>query len=159
MCEGLDYGIDFYVGLGQRRRGRSLTSPAGRATCCCRCCKPGTTPTGWTSFRRCSTRRGGRPPLSGYRRPFTAATWPNFRRSYDRIAQVRRSPNEVELDQADGTTRMIHRSEFRVQWTYKAEMELSLALPPRAVRGLRRLHRRPLTQETDEMVVLAWAAE
>ncbi|MCI0459122.1 MAG: hypothetical protein L0Z62_19370 [Gemmataceae bacterium] len=81
-------------------------------------------------------------------------------RSFDRVAQVQRSRNEVEPDEADGTTRIIHRSELLVRWTYKAEMELLL----RAA-GFARyevcggLDRRPLTQETDEMVVLAWAGE
>jgi SAM-dependent methyltransferase len=79
-------------------------------------------------------------------------------RSFDRVAQVQRSRNEVELDEPDGTTRIIQRSEFRVRWTYKAEMELLL----RAA-GFARYEvcggfdRRPLTQETDAMVVLAWA--
>jgi hypothetical protein len=38
-------------------------------------------------------------------------------RSFDRVAQVQRSRNEVELDEADGTTRVIHCSEFLVRWT------------------------------------------
>jgi SAM-dependent methyltransferase len=81
-------------------------------------------------------------------------------RSFDRVAQLQRSRNEVELDEADGTTRIIQRSEFLVRWTYKAEMELLL----RAA-GFARYEicggfdRRPLTQETDQMVVLAWQAE
>jgi SAM-dependent methyltransferase len=81
-------------------------------------------------------------------------------RSFDRVAQVQRSRYEVELDEADGTTRIIHRSEFLVRWTYKAEMELLL----RAA-GFARYEvcggfdRRPLTQETDAIVALAWAGE
>jgi SAM-dependent methyltransferase len=81
-------------------------------------------------------------------------------RSFDRVTQVQRSRNEVELVEAGGTTRIIHRSEFLVRWTYKAEMELLL----RAA-GFARYEvcggfdRRPLTQETDAMVVLAWAGE
>src|SRR5262249_13400943 len=47
-------------------------------------------------------------------------------RSFDRVAQVQHSRNEIELDEDDGTPRIIHRSEFRVRWTYKAEMELLL---------------------------------
>ena len=31
LCQGLDYGIDFYVGLSPRQRGQSLTLPAGPA--------------------------------------------------------------------------------------------------------------------------------
>lgn len=81
-------------------------------------------------------------------------------RSFDRVAQLQRSRNEVELDEADGTTRIIHRSEFLVRWTYKAEMELLL----RAA-GFERheicggFDRRPLTQETDQMIVMAWVPE
>jgi SAM-dependent methyltransferase len=78
-------------------------------------------------------------------------------RAFDRVAQIQRSRYEVELDETDGTTRIIHRSEFLVRWTYKTEMELLL----RAA-GFERYEvcggfdRRPLTQETDAMVVLAW---
>jgi hypothetical protein len=81
-------------------------------------------------------------------------------RSFDRVAQLQRSRNEVELDEADGTTKIIHRSEFLVRWTYKAEMELLL----RAA-GLARYEvcggfdRQPLTQETDQIVVLARSGE
>lgn len=81
-------------------------------------------------------------------------------RSFDRVAQVQRSRNEIERVEADGTTQVIHRSEFLVRWTYKPEMELLL----RAA-GFARYEvcggfdRRPLTEETDQMVVLAWAAE
>jgi SAM-dependent methyltransferase len=81
-------------------------------------------------------------------------------RGFDRVAQIQRSRNEIEQDEADGTTRIIHRSEFLVRWTYKAEMELLL----RAA-GFARYEvcggfdRRPLTQETDGMVVLAWRGE
>ena len=73
------------------------------------------------------------------------------------VAQIQRSRNEIELDEPDGTTRIIHRSEFFVRWTYKPEMELLL----RAA-GFARYEicggfdRRPLTQETDLMIVLAW---
>lgn len=81
-------------------------------------------------------------------------------RSFDRVAQVQRSRNEIELIEADGTPRVVHLSEFLVRWTYKAEMELLL----RAAGFTRHeiyggFDRRPLTQETDAMVVLAWAGE
>ena len=80
-------------------------------------------------------------------------------RGFDRVAQIQRSRNEIELDDAGGTTRIIHRSEFFVRWTYKAEMDLLMRLA-----GFARweicggFDRRPLTQESDQMVVLAWAA-
>jgi SAM-dependent methyltransferase len=78
-------------------------------------------------------------------------------RSFDRVLQVQRSRYEIEQDEPDGTMRIIHRSDFRVRWTYKTEMELLL----RAA-GFARYEicggfdRRPLTQETDGMVVLGW---
>lgn len=81
-------------------------------------------------------------------------------RHFDRVAQVQRSRNEIESVEADGTTRVIHRSEFLVRWTYKAEMELLL----RAA-GFERYEvsggfdLRPLADETDLMIVRAWAAE
>lgn len=80
-------------------------------------------------------------------------------RHFDRVAQIQHSRNEVELDEPDGT-RIIHRSELLLRWTYKPEMELLL----RAA-GFARYEvcggfdRRPLTQETDEMIVLAWEGE
>ena len=85
---------------------------------------------------------------------------PTTRRSFDRVAQLQRSRNEVELDEADGTTHMIHRSEFLVRWTYKAEMELLLRSAGFARYELYGgFDRRPLTQETDAMVMLAWEGE
>lgn len=81
-------------------------------------------------------------------------------RHFDRVAQVQRSRNEIESVAADGTTRVIHRSEFLVRWTYKAEMELLL----RAA-GFERYEvsggfdLRPLADETDLMIVRAWAAQ
>jgi hypothetical protein len=40
-----------------------------------------------------------------------------FTRTFDRVAQIQRSIFEVETDEADGTTRVMHRSEFLVRWT------------------------------------------
>ena len=59
---------------------------------------------------------------------------------------------------ADGNVRSVHRSEFTTRYVYKQEMALLLR---RA--GFARweicggFDRRPLTKETDAMVVLAWA--
>lgn len=81
-------------------------------------------------------------------------------RGFDRVKQIQHSRNEVELDEADGTTRVIHKSEFWVRWTYKAEMELLLRLA-----GFARwevyggFDRRPLAAETDQLVVEAWQGE
>jgi SAM-dependent methyltransferase len=78
-------------------------------------------------------------------------------RGFDRVAQVQRSRNEIELDEVDGTTRIIHRSEFLVRWTYKPEMELLLRTAGYARYEIcGGFDRRPLTQETDALVVLAW---
>ena len=79
-------------------------------------------------------------------------------RGFDRVAQIQHSRNEVEQDEPDGTTRIIHRSEFWVRWTFKPEMELLL----RAA-GFTKFEicggfdRRPLTQESDLLIVLAHA--
>jgi ubiquinone/menaquinone biosynthesis C-methylase UbiE len=78
-------------------------------------------------------------------------------RSFNRVEQIQRSVNEVEMLDADGSTKIIHRSEFRVRWTYKAEMALLMRIA-----GFARwdifgdFDRRPLTRETDAMIVLAW---
>jgi hypothetical protein len=79
-------------------------------------------------------------------------------RSFDRVAQLQRSRNEIEMDDHDGTTRIIHRSEFLVKWTYMAEMELLLRAAGFAEYEIcGGFDRRPLNQETDQMVVLGWA--
>jgi SAM-dependent methyltransferase len=78
-------------------------------------------------------------------------------RHFDRVEQTQRSINEIEAVGADGGVTVIHRSEFLVRWTYKAEMALLL----RAA-GFRRweicgdFDRRPLTRETDNLIVFAW---
>jgi SAM-dependent methyltransferase len=78
-------------------------------------------------------------------------------RSFDRVEQIQHSINEVEILNAAGTVTTAHRSEFRTRWAYKAEMALLLR-----VAGFARweifgdFDRRPLTRETDAMIVLAW---
>jgi SAM-dependent methyltransferase len=78
-------------------------------------------------------------------------------RSFDRVEQIQRSVNEIEVLEADGKVKTVHRSELRTRWTYKAEMALLLR-----VAGFARweifgdFDRRPLTRETDDMIVLAW---
>ena len=81
-------------------------------------------------------------------------------RTLDRVEQVQHSLNEFELLDAEGNVQTTHRSEIRIRWIYKTEMVLLL----RAA-GFTRweicgdFDRRPLTQETDGMVVLAWRDE
>ncbi len=79
-------------------------------------------------------------------------------RSFDRVEQIQRSINEIELLDAEGNVAEIRRSEFSVRWTYKYEMELLLKTAGFAKWEIcGGFDRRPLTQETDGMVVLAWA--
>src|SRR5947209_9169629 len=47
-------------------------------------------------------------------------------RTFDRVEQTQRSINEIEEVGADGTIRIIHRSEFRTRYLYKNEMALLL---------------------------------
>ena len=78
-------------------------------------------------------------------------------RTLDRVEQVQHSINEVEAIGDDGSVRIIHRSEFRTRFMYKHEMALLLR-----VAGFARweicggFDRRPLTRETDSMIVFAW---
>ena len=75
-------------------------------------------------------------------------------RSFDRVAQVQHSLNELELLAADGSVQNVHRSEVRSRYIYKHEMELLLR-----VAGFARweiygdFDRRPLTRETEAMIV------
>lgn len=80
-------------------------------------------------------------------------------RRFDRVAQTQHSLNEVELVAPDGRAEIIHRSQCSSRYYYKHEMELLLR-----VAGFARweicgdFDRRPLTQETDAMIVMAWTA-
>ncbi len=78
-------------------------------------------------------------------------------RNFDRVEQIQRSLNEVEQLDAQGQVVSTHRSTSSVRWIYKGEMELLL----RAAGFVRwqidgDFDGRPLTQETDGMVVRAW---
>jgi SAM-dependent methyltransferase len=79
-------------------------------------------------------------------------------RSFDRVKQIQHSIYEIESVGTDGSTSIVHRSEFDTRWTYKDEMALLLR-----VAGFSRweivadFDRRPLAKETDGMVVFAWA--
>ena len=78
-------------------------------------------------------------------------------RTIDRVAQVFHSLNEVELLAADGSVQTVHRSADRSRYFYKHEMELLLRIA-----GFARweiygdFDRRPLTRETEAMIVTAW---
>jgi SAM-dependent methyltransferase len=78
-------------------------------------------------------------------------------RSIDRVAQTQHSLNELELLAADGSIATVHRSQHVGRFFYKQEMELLVRLA-----GFARweicggFDRRPLTRETDDLIVLAW---
>ncbi|MEO2046318.1 MAG: hypothetical protein ABGX16_07070 [Pirellulales bacterium] len=78
-------------------------------------------------------------------------------RSFDRVAQVQHSLNELELLVADGSVQTTHRSQVSSRYIYKHEMELLLRLA-----GFTRweiygdFNRRPLTRENDAVIVTAW---
>jgi hypothetical protein len=80
-------------------------------------------------------------------------------RGFDRVAQLQHSLNELELLAADGSIATIYRSQVSSRYVYKHEMELLLR-----VAGFARweiygdFDRRPLTRETDAMIVNAWNA-
>jgi SAM-dependent methyltransferase len=79
-------------------------------------------------------------------------------RGFDRVAQLQHSLNELELLAADGSIATIYRSQVSSRYVYKHEMELL------RVAGFARweiygdFDRRPLTRETDAMIVNAWNA-
>jgi SAM-dependent methyltransferase len=78
-------------------------------------------------------------------------------RTFDRVRQIQHSFNEVEETTADGSINVLHRSEFDARWVYKDEMALLLR-----VAGFSRWEidgnydGKPLTEETDQMIVRAW---
>jgi SAM-dependent methyltransferase len=80
-------------------------------------------------------------------------------RSFDRVAQVQHSLNEIELLAADGRVEAVYRSQISSRYVYKHEMELLLR-----VAGFARweiygdFDCRPLARENEAMVVTAWNA-
>jgi hypothetical protein len=79
-------------------------------------------------------------------------------RTIDRVAQTQHSLNELELLAADGTVATVHRSECRSRYFFKQEMDLLVRLagfPKWEIYG--DFDRRPLTRETDAMIVMAWS--
>jgi ubiquinone/menaquinone biosynthesis C-methylase UbiE len=78
-------------------------------------------------------------------------------RSFDRVAQIQNSINEIELLDVDGNVEKIYRSQIQGRYIYKHEMELLLQIA-----GFARweiygdFDRRPLTSENDLMIVAAW---
>jgi SAM-dependent methyltransferase len=80
-------------------------------------------------------------------------------RSFDRVAQVQHSLNELELLAADGSVQTVQRTQVSGRYIYKQEMALLLR-----VAGFARweicgdFDRRPLTSENDAMIVMAWSS-
>lgn len=78
-------------------------------------------------------------------------------RTFDRVAQLFRSMNEIELLDADGSVQKVYRSEDHLRFIYKQEMALLLR-----VAGFVRweiygdFDRHPLINENEAMVVCAW---
>jgi len=78
-------------------------------------------------------------------------------RRFDRVAQEQHSINEIELLTAEGNVQAVYRSQISSRYLYKNEMELLLHIA-----GFTRweiygdFDRRPLTRETDAMIVMAW---
>ncbi len=79
-------------------------------------------------------------------------------RSFDRVRQIQHSITEVESAGPGGTIELLQRSEYDTRWVYKDEMALLLRCS-----GYTRweisggFDGRALTQETDDMIVRAWA--
>jgi SAM-dependent methyltransferase len=80
-------------------------------------------------------------------------------RTFDRVAQVQHSFNEVEILDASGKVITVHPSKTTMRWTYKAEMELLLRAAGFARwQLLGDFDGRSLQNETDAMIVQAWTA-
>lgn len=78
-------------------------------------------------------------------------------RSFDRVKQIQHSINEIEAIDSQGQVRVLQRSEFDIRWIYKDEMALLLqaaGFPRWEIHG--NFEGKPLTEETDGMVVFAW---
>jgi SAM-dependent methyltransferase len=78
-------------------------------------------------------------------------------RRFDRVQQIQYSTNEAEFLDADGKVTAVHRSQIAIRWVYKEEMALLLRVvgfPRWEICG--GFDRRPLTEETDQMIVLAY---
>ena len=78
-------------------------------------------------------------------------------RRFDRVKQIQYSTNEVEFLDAEGKVKEVHRSQIEIRWVYREEMALLLRVagfPRWEILG--GFDRRPLTKETDEMIVLPY---
>ena len=79
-------------------------------------------------------------------------------RTFDRVKQLQHSYNEVEMLDGKGRVVSVRPSKTTIRWIYKAEMELLLRSPGFARWDiLGGFDGRPLVNETDDMIVKAWA--
>ena len=77
-------------------------------------------------------------------------------RTLDRVAQVQGSRIEIQQLDAEGCVGAVHRSETRMRWTFKPEMELLLAAAGYTSWEIcGGFDRRPLTRDDEQMIVLA----
>jgi len=131
------YGLDFYVALAREASGPVLDIACGTGRILLPCLQAGVDIEGLDLFE-----------------PRMYDT-----RSFDRVAQVFHSQNDIELLAADGSVQTVHRSEDSSRYIYKHEMALLLR-----VAGFARweicgdFDRRPLMRENEAMVVTAWDA-
>ena len=80
-------------------------------------------------------------------------------RTFDRVAQIQYSFNEMEMLDASGKVVKTHAARTAIRWIYKSEMELLLRLAGFAQwQILGGFDGRPLVRETDAMIVKAWRA-
>jgi SAM-dependent methyltransferase len=80
-------------------------------------------------------------------------------RRFDRVAQTQHSFNEIEVLAADGSLERVYRSQVSSRYLYKHEMELLLRVAGFAHWNIYGdFDRRPLSRESDAMIVEAWKA-
>jgi SAM-dependent methyltransferase len=80
-------------------------------------------------------------------------------RTFDRVKQLQYSFNEIEMLDATGKVIATHPSKTTIRWIYKTEMKLLLRAAGFARwQILGGFDGRPLSHETDAMIVQAWTA-
>jgi SAM-dependent methyltransferase len=132
---------------------------------CLQCCREHLLPGGLLAFDTCFPALGIIGAAENTRELELETTHPQTgqklrlydTRSFNRVEQIQTSINEIEFRDGYGNLQSVRRCEFQTRWIYKHEMALLLR-----VAGYARweicgdFDRRPLTNETDAMIVLAW---
>lgn len=78
-------------------------------------------------------------------------------RSFERVKQIQHSINEIEEVLPDGSIKLLQGSEFDTRWIYREEMALLLraaGFSGWTISGS--FEGKPLSEETDSMIVTAW---